>query len=120
MAGSPSSTSNACGTMGNNLVKEGGRPFAMHRGRPIHSTIEGTGPLVILQHGILLSAESWKQSGIVDALTDDYRVACIDSLGHGLSDKPSDRTLYGQAQRSGDIVAVLDAIGDERAHLIGH
>jgi pimeloyl-ACP methyl ester carboxylesterase len=95
-------------------------PFATHRGQRIHYSIEGSGPLVILQHGILLSAESWKQSGIVDALTDDYRVACIDSLGHGLSDKPSDRTLYGQAQRSGDIVAVLDAIGDERAHLIGH
>ena len=95
-------------------------PFATHRGQRIHYTIEGSGPLVILQHGILLNAESWKQSGIVDALTDGYRVACIDSLGHGLSDKPSDPALYGQAQRSGDIVAVLDAIGDERAHLIGH
>jgi pimeloyl-ACP methyl ester carboxylesterase len=94
--------------------------FATHRGQRIHYTIEGSGPLVILQHGLLLSAESWKQSGIVDALVDGYRVACIDSLGHGLSDKPSDPALYGQAQRSGDIVAVLDAIGDERAHLIGH
>src|SRR5258706_12887185 len=95
-------------------------PFATHRGQRIHYTIEGSGPLVILQHGILLSAESWKQSGIVDALAGGYRVACIDSLGHGLSDKPSDPALYGQAQRSGDIVAVLDAIGDARAHLIGH
>src|SRR5882757_5929381 len=95
-------------------------PFATHRGQRIHYTIEGSGPLVILQHGILLSAESWKQSGIVDALADGYRVACIDSLGHGLSEKPSDPALYGQAQRSGDIVAVLDAIGDERAHMIGH
>ena len=95
-------------------------PFATHRGQRIHYTIEGSGPLVILQHGLLLSAESWKQFGIVDALADGYRVACIDSLGHGLSDKPSDPALYGQVQRSGDIVAVLDAIGDERAHLIGH
>ena len=95
-------------------------PFATHRGQQIHYTIEGSGPLVILQHGVLLSARSWKQSGIVDALADGYRIACIDSLGHGLSDKPSDPAFYGQAQRSGDIVAVLDAIGDERAHLIGH
>ena len=95
-------------------------PFATHRGQRIHYAIEGSGPLVILQHGLLLSAESWKQSGIVDALSDDYRVACIDSLGHGLSDKPSDPALYGQAQRAGDIVAVLDAIGEARAHLIGH
>ena len=95
-------------------------PFATHRGQRIHYTIEGSGPLVILQHGLLLNALSWKQSGIVDALADNYRVACIDSLGHGVSDKPSDPALYGQAQRAGDIVAVLDAIGDARAHLIGH
>jgi pimeloyl-ACP methyl ester carboxylesterase len=94
--------------------------FARHRGQRIHYTIEGSGPLVILQHGLLLSAESWKKSGIVNALVDGYRVVCIDSLGHGLSDKPSDPALYGQAQRSGDIVAVLDAIGDARVHLIGH
>ena len=71
-------------------------PFATHRGQRIHYTIEGSGPLVILQHGVLLSAESWKQSGIVDALSNGYCVACINSLGHDLSDKPSDAARYGQ------------------------
>jgi pimeloyl-ACP methyl ester carboxylesterase len=47
-------------------------------------------------------------------------VACIDSLGHGLSDKPSDPELYGQRQRAGDIVAVIDALGYQRAHLLGY
>lgn len=95
-------------------------PFATNRGQRIHYTIDGSGPLVVLQHGILMNAESWKQAGIVDALTDAFRVACVDSLGHGQSDKPSDPALYGQEQRSGDIVAVINDLGDQRAHLVGH
>ncbi|UGY20676.1 hypothetical protein HAP48_0028995 [Bradyrhizobium septentrionale] len=45
---------------------------------------------------------------MVDALADRFRVVCVDSLGHGLSDKPADPALYNQAQRAGDIVAVID------------
>jgi pimeloyl-ACP methyl ester carboxylesterase len=95
-------------------------PSANHRGQRIHYTVEGDGPLVILQHSLLLDGSLWKQAGIVDALTDRYRVACIDSLGHGRSDKPPDPDLYSQAQRSGDIVAVIDDLGCERAHVVGH
>src|ERR1700676_3492958 len=95
-------------------------PFALNRGQRIHYTVEGSGPLVVLQHGLFLNAESWKQAGIVDAFNDEYCVACIDSLGHGLSDKPSDPRLYGLEQRAGDIIAVVDDLGAERVHLIGH
>jgi len=95
-------------------------PFARHRGQRIHYTVDGEGPAIVLQHGILMSGESWKRGGIVDALTDRYRVACVDSLGHGKSDKPSEASLYDQRQRAGDIVAVLDDLGCARAHLVGH
>jgi pimeloyl-ACP methyl ester carboxylesterase len=95
-------------------------PFARNRGQRIHYTVDGAGPLVVLQHGLLMDAESWTQSGIVDALTDGFRVACVDSLGHGFSDKPSDPNLYGQEQRCGDIIAVIDALGCDRAHLVGY
>lgn len=95
-------------------------PFSVHRGQRLHYTVDGAGPLLVLQHGLLMSAESWKQAGIVDGLAQHFRVACIDSLGHGLSDKPSDPALYGQQQRAGDIVAVIDDLGSERAHLVGH
>jgi pimeloyl-ACP methyl ester carboxylesterase len=95
-------------------------PFALHRGQRIHYTVAGAGPLVVLQHGLLLDAGSWKRAGIVDALTDGYRVACVDSLGHGLSDKPSDPAFYGQQRRAGDIIAVIDDLGCARAHVVGH
>lgn len=95
-------------------------PFAHHRGQRIHYTVDGEGPLIVLQHGLLMNGECWKRGGIVDALRDRYRVACVDSLGHGGSDKPSEAALYHQTQRAGDIVAVLDDLDCERAHLVGH
>jgi pimeloyl-ACP methyl ester carboxylesterase len=96
-------------------------PYVTHRGQRIHYTVEGAGPLVVLQHGFLSNAnESWKQPGFVDALTDRFTVAYVDSLGHGLSDKPADQDLYAQKQRAGDLVAVMDDLGSERAHLIGY
>jgi pimeloyl-ACP methyl ester carboxylesterase len=95
-------------------------PFAKHRDQSIHYTVEGDGPLVVFQHGLLSDAKSWKETGFVDALADRYQVACVDSLGHGLSDKPTDPRLYQQQQRAGDIAAVIDALGQERAHLVGY
>ncbi|WP_369060853.1 alpha/beta hydrolase [Caulobacter sp. 73W] len=96
-------------------------PHVTHRGQRIHYTVEGSGPLVVLQHGLFMSAASWKTNGFIDALTAAaFRVACIDSLGHGSSDGPTDPALYVQEQRAGDIVAVIDDLGAERAHLIGY
>ncbi|KSB90727.1 alpha/beta hydrolase [Caulobacter vibrioides] len=95
-------------------------PFATHRGQKIHYTVEGRGPLVVLQHGLFMDAESWRANGFVAALSRRFTVACVDSLGHGLSDKPTDPALYAQDQRAGDIVAVLDALGAETAHVVGY
>lgn len=95
-------------------------PFVTSRGGQIHYSVEGSGPLVILLHGLLSNAKSWKRWGVVDALADGYSVACVDSLGHGLSDKPSDEAPYGLEARSRDVVAVIDDLGFERAHVIGY
>ena len=70
--------------------------------------MEGEGPLVVLQHGLLMDGGAWKQAGFVGALSERYRVVCVDSLGHGLSDKPSEPASYHQEPRSGDIIAVID------------
>jgi pimeloyl-ACP methyl ester carboxylesterase len=95
-------------------------PFVVNRGQRIHYTVEGSGPLVVLQHGLFSSGGRWKDHGFVDELIDKFRIACVDSLGHGLSGKPADPALYGQESRAGDVVAVIDALGCERAHLIGY
>ena len=95
-------------------------PFVTHRGQRIHYTVEGAGPLVLLQHGLFMDADSWKANGIVDALKARHRVACVDSLGHGLSDKPTEARLYDQDQRAGDLAAVIDALGEDRAAVFGY
>ena len=95
-------------------------PFVTSRDSQIHYSVEGVGPLVILLHGLLSNAKSWKRWGFVDALADDYCVACVDSLGHGHSDKPSDESLYGLEARSRDVVAVMDDLGFEKAHVLGY
>ena len=95
-------------------------PFVTSRNNQIHYSVEGTGPLVILLHGLLSNAKSWKRWGFVDPLADGYCVACVDSLGHGESDKPSDESLYGLEPRSHDVVAVMDDLGFEKAHVLGY
>ena len=96
-------------------------PFVTNRGQRIHYTLDGDGPLVVLQHGYLSSAADWKTCGYVDVLTEaGFRVACVDSLAHGESDKPTDPDLYALPQRADDIVAVLDDLGADRAHLVGY
>ncbi len=95
-------------------------PYVTHRGQVISYTVHGSGPLVVLLHGAFLDGECWAAAGFIDALRDSYQVACIDSLGHGLSDKPDDPSLYAQAQRAGDVIAVMDNLGAERAHVVGH
>lgn len=94
--------------------------FVTHRGQRIHYAVAGSGPVVVLQHGLFLDAETWAQAGFVEAFADKYCVVSIDSLGHGLSDKPTNAALYAQVQRAGDIVAVMDDLGCEQAHLVGH
>lgn len=95
-------------------------PFVTSRGCQIHYTVEGGGPLVVLLHGLLSDARSWKRWGVVDALADRYCVACVDAPGHGLSDKPSDARLYGLEARSDEVVAVIDQLGFERANVVGY
>ena len=93
---------------------------AMHRGQRIAYDVTGEGPALVFQHGFLSNRQSWHQSSYVAAFADRYRVITIDSLGHGESDKPADANLYGRAARAGDVGAVLDAEGIDRAHFIGY
>jgi pimeloyl-ACP methyl ester carboxylesterase len=95
--------------------------FVTNRGQQVHYTLDGDGPLVVLQHGYLSSAADWARCGYIDVLTErGFRVAAVDSLGHGESDKPTDPALYELPHRTNDIVAVLDDLGADRAHVAGY
>lgn len=69
---------------------------------------------VVLVHGINMSAAVW--DGLASRLGADRRVVTMDLRGHGESvmQGPFDAAGY-----AGDVLAVMDALGIERAHLVG-
>ena len=76
----------------------------------------GSGPAILLIHGIGDSADSWLD--IIPALARDYTVIAPDLLGHGQSDKPrADYSIAAYANAMRDLLAVLDV---ERVTVVGH
>lgn len=77
----------------------------------------GTGTPLVLLHGVGSSADGWQPAAPMLAATGS-RVLAIDLPGHGESSKqPGDYSLGSLASTVRDL---LDALGIERAVLIGH
>jgi 2-hydroxy-6-oxonona-2,4-dienedioate hydrolase len=77
----------------------------------------GSGEPLILMHGLSGHAESFIRN--VRPLADaGYHVYAIDAIGHGFTDKPADVTYHSPAFER-HLLDFMDAIGAERAHLLG-
>jgi len=86
----------------------------------IHFTDEGSGEPLVLLHGFAVNADlNWRLPGLTEALAREFRVISMDLRGHGLSGKPHDPELYGDAMAE-DVIALLDHLGIEKAHLAGY
>jgi pimeloyl-ACP methyl ester carboxylesterase len=80
---------------------------------------EGQGQAVLLIHGFPDSSHLWRHQ--VPALLEaGMRAVAPDLRGFGGSDKPEAVEEYAIAKSVGDMVAVLDALGVERTHVVGH
>jgi len=79
----------------------------------------GTGPLVVLAHGWPDSWFSWRRQMTMLAEA-GYRVAVPDMRGYGESDKPDAVEDYDIVHLAGDLVGIIDALGEPSAHLVGH
>jgi pimeloyl-ACP methyl ester carboxylesterase len=82
----------------------------------------GAGSPVVILGGFLDPIDLVRNAPIAKTLqehTDEFRLIYVDHRGHGRSDKPHDPSAYAMSLRVGDVVAVLDDLGVERAHLIG-
>src|SRR3954470_24681134 len=76
----------------------------------------GSGPALLLLHGIGNSCETW--AGVIDRLAETHTVIAPDLLGHGSSDKPrGGYSIAGYANGMRDLLSVLDI---ERATVVGH
>ncbi len=79
----------------------------------------GSGPLVVLVHGWPESWYSWRHQ-IPAIAAAGYHVIAPDMRGFGKSDKPPSVEDYDIVHLSGDIVGLVDAMGEKQAILIGH
>jgi len=80
----------------------------------------GRGAAVVVHGGFGEPVHLVRASPIAQALlVDEFRVIYVDHRGHGRSDKPHDPAAYAMPLRVADAVAVLDALGIERAHFVG-
>lgn len=80
---------------------------------------EGEGTPVLLLHGFPDSSHLWRHQ--IPALTAaGFRAIAPDLRGFGQSDRPEGVEDYRVTRSVADLVAVLDALGLERAHVVGH
>jgi pimeloyl-ACP methyl ester carboxylesterase len=77
---------------------------------------EGAGPPILLVHGYNLSIEDWEP---VTGLLDGREVIAADLVGFGGSDRPADISYNLECQQR-YLVGFMDAVGIERAVLVGH
>lgn len=82
----------------------------------------GDGEPVVLVHGghfgLRSSAEDWELN--VERLARNHRVITYDKLGMGFTDNPADPDDYTIEAQANHLAGLLDALGLERAHLVGH
>jgi 3-oxoadipate enol-lactonase len=75
----------------------------------------GDGEAVLLVHGLGYDRRGW--GPLPDLLTQEHRVLLLDNRGVGESDFPPGP--YTVAELAADAVAVIDAAGVERTHVLG-
>ncbi|MGZ4193076.1 MAG: alpha/beta fold hydrolase [Solirubrobacteraceae bacterium] len=90
-----------------------------HDGVGIEYEVTGEGRPVVLLHGFPDSGRLWRHQ--VPALAQaGFEVIVPDMRGYGRSDKPAEVGAYAIPALAGDVLAVLDAAGADRAHVVGH
>ncbi|MDZ4380291.1 MAG: alpha/beta hydrolase [Parvibaculum sp.] len=84
--------------------------------------VEGEGDPIVLAHGFASTHEvNWVATGWAQALTGaGYRIIMPDMRGHGASGKPHDAHAYTLSAMAGDLVALLDHLGEPGADLMGY
>jgi pimeloyl-ACP methyl ester carboxylesterase len=79
----------------------------------------GDGDVVVLLHGFPQTKSSWRQvsPALVDA---GYRVLAPDQRGYSPGARPRSRRAYALDHMVADTIALADAAGATRFHVVGH
>jgi pimeloyl-ACP methyl ester carboxylesterase len=88
-------------------------------GVDLHVEVEGEGPLVVLAHGFPELSYSWRHQ-LPALAAAGYRVAAPDQRGYGRSTRPEPVEAYDIEHLTGDLLGLVDALGEEQAVFVGH
>ena len=81
----------------------------------LHARVDGTGPDVVLLHGLFGSAENL--GGIARRLREHFRVHALDMRNHGRS---AHTATHSYADLAGDVEHYIASLDLNRVHLVGH
>ena len=81
--------------------------------------VDGAGTPVLLLHGFPDSSHLWRHQ-IPALVAAGFRTITPDLRGFGESEKPPAIEDYAMTRSIADMLAVLDALELERAHIVGH
>ncbi|MEV1019231.1 alpha/beta hydrolase [Streptomyces sp. NPDC050264] len=84
-----------------------------------HLVEQGTGPLVLLVHGFPESWYSWRRQ-LPALAAAGYRAVAVDVRGYGRSSRPAATEAYRMTELVEDNAAVVRALGEESAVVVGH
>lgn len=96
-------------------IKDG---TAQVNGIDVAYDVIGDGPPVLLLHGFPQSRAMWRH--IAPVLAKDFSVVMADLRGYGQSSKPEGVAAYSFREMAADQVALMQHLGFERFHAVGH
>lgn len=83
-----------------------------------YTEIDNRRPTILAIHGYPDNHQVW--DGVAEKLADRYNVVAYDVRGAGESSTPADRSGYRLTQLAADVGAVIDSLGVDEVHLLGH
>ena len=92
--------------------------YVLRDGIAVYYEVHGSGPPILLSHGFAATGNMWAPQ--IEMLAQDHQVILWDLRGHGRSDSPVESDAYSQEQSLGDMAAILDALGIQKAIIGGH
>ena len=93
--------------------------FVQTNGIQTHFVEQGEGPLVVLLHGFPETWYSWRHQ-LPALAAAGYHAVAPDLRGYGQTDRPDAVEKYSQLHLVGDVIGLLDALGEEQAVLVAH
>ncbi|OVA13439.1 Alpha/beta hydrolase fold-1 [Macleaya cordata] len=85
----------------------------------MHIAEKGKGPVVLLVHGFPELWYSWRHQ-IISLAASGYRAVAPDMRGYGDTDAPTSSHSYTSINIVGDLVALIDSLGQDKVFVVGH